>query len=66
MLVSSREVHKVNRNWKREYKPYEVCKEEIKNCKQRRSKPMNCNEKNEDEIKLNKEEEKNTWIKWRE
>ena len=40
MLVSSREIYKVNRKRKREYKPYEVSKEEIKNYKQKRSKPM--------------------------
>ena len=51
MLVSSREVHKVNRKRKREYKPYEVSKEEMKYNKQKRSKPMNFNEENEEEIK---------------
>ena len=55
MLVSSREIYKVNR--KREYKPYELSKEEMKNYKQKRSKPMNFNEDNEEEIKLSKEEE---------
>ena len=53
MLVSSREVYKVNR--KREYKPYKVNKEEMKNYKQKRSKSMNFDEENE-EIKLRKEE----------
>ena len=55
MLVSSREIYKVNR--KREYKTYELSKEEMKNYKQKRSKPMNLNEDNEEEIKLSKEEE---------
>ena len=41
MLVSSREIYKVNRSRKREYKPYELSKEEMKNYKQKRSKPMN-------------------------
>ena len=55
MLVSSREIYKVNR--KREYKPYEVSKEEMKNYKQMRLKPMNFNEESEEEIKLSKKEE---------
>ena len=57
MLVSSREIYKVNRKRKRkrEYKPYELSKEEMKNYKQKRSKPMNFNEENEEEIKLSKE-----------
>ena len=57
MLVSSREVYKVNRKRKREYRPYEVSKEEMKIYKKKRSKPMNFNEENEEEIKLSKEEE---------
>ena len=35
MLVSSREIYKVNRKRKREYKPYELSKEEMKNYKQK-------------------------------
>ena len=56
MLVSSREVYKVNRKRKREFKPYELSKEEMKNYKEKRSKPMNFNKDNE-EVKLSKEEE---------
>ena len=51
MLVSSREIYKVNRKRKREYKPYELSKEEMKNYKQKRSKPMNFNEDNEERNK---------------
>ena len=45
MLVSSREIYTVNR--KREYKPYVLSKEEMKNYKEKRLKPMNFNEVNE-------------------
>ena len=41
MLVSSREIYKVNRKRKREYIPYEVSKEEVKEYQKKRSKPMN-------------------------
>ena len=41
MLVTSREVYKVNRKRKREYAPYEVSKEETKEYQKKRSKPMN-------------------------
>ena len=34
MPVSSREIYKVNRKRKREYKPYELSKEEMKNYKE--------------------------------
>ena len=53
MLSSSREVYKVNIKRKREYKTHEVSKEEMKNYKQKRLKPMNLNE----EVKLSKEKE---------
>ena len=35
MIVSSREIYKVNRKRKREYKPYELSKEEMKNYKKK-------------------------------
>ena len=41
MLVASREIYKVNRKRKREYTPYEVSKEEVKEYQKKRSKPMN-------------------------
>ena len=41
MLVASREIYKVNRKRKREYTPYEVSKEETKEYKKKRWKPMN-------------------------
>ena len=41
MLVTSSEVYKVNRKRKREYAPYEVSKEEVKEYQKKRSKPMN-------------------------
>ena len=41
MLVTSREVYKVNRKRKREYAPYEVSKEETKEYQKKRSKSMN-------------------------
>ena len=41
MLVTSRKVYKVNRKRKREYAPYEVSKEEVKEYQKKRSKPMN-------------------------
>ena len=56
MLASSREVYKVNRKRKIEYNTYEVSMEEMKNYKQKRSKPMNLNEESE-EVKLSKEDE---------
>ena len=40
MLVASREIYKVNRKRKREYTPYEVSKEEVKEYQKKRSKPM--------------------------
>ena len=43
MLVLSREFYYVNRKRKREYKPYEVRNEEMKNYRQKRSKPKNFN-----------------------
>ena len=41
MLVTSREIYKVNRKRKRESTPYEVSKEEVKEYQKKRSKPMN-------------------------
>ena len=49
MLVTSREVYKVNRKRKREYAPYEVSKEEVKEYQKKRSKPMNYDRHNERE-----------------
>ena len=40
MLVASREIYKVNRKRKREYTPYDVSKEEVKEYQKRRSKTM--------------------------
>ena len=40
MIVGSREIYKVNRKRKREYTPYEVSKEEVKEYQKKRSKPM--------------------------
>ena len=40
MLVASREIYNVNRMRKREYTPYEVSKEEVKEYQKKRSKPM--------------------------
>ena len=40
MLVASREIYKVNRKRNREYTPYEVSKEEVKEYQKKRSKPM--------------------------
>ena len=41
MLLASRKIYKVNRKRKREYTPYEVSKEEVKEFQKKRSKPMN-------------------------
>ena len=41
MLVVSREIYKVNRKRKREYTPFEISKEEVKEYQKKRSKPMN-------------------------
>ena len=40
MLVASRVIYKVNRKRKRDYTPYEVSKEEVKEYQKKRSKPM--------------------------
>ena len=40
MFAASREIYKVNRKRKREYTPYEVGNEEVKEYKKKRSKPM--------------------------
>ena len=47
MLITSREVYKVNRNRKREYASYEMSKEEVKEYQNKRSKPMNYDRHNE-------------------
>ena len=41
MLVASIDIYKVNRKRKREYAPYEVSKEKVKEHQKKRSKPMN-------------------------
>ena len=51
MLVAGREIYKVNRKRKREYAPYEVSKEEVKEYQKKRPKPMNYeNSYNREEI----------------
>ena len=59
MLVTSREVYKVNRKRKREYTPYEVNKEEVKEYQKKRSKPMDYDRQddNEDKWEENDQEE---------
>ena len=57
MLVASREVYKVNRKRKREYAPYEVSKEEVKEYQKKRSKPMNYDRHNEREENWNKDDQ---------
>ena len=57
MLVTSREVYKVNRKTKREYVPYEVSKEEVKEYQKKRSKPMNYDRHNEREENWNKDDQ---------
>ena len=58
MLVTSREVYKVNRKRKREYTPYEVSKE-VKEYQKKRSKPMDYERQydNEDKWEENDQEE---------
>ena len=51
MLVTSREVYKVNRKRKREYTPYEVSKEEVKEYQKKRSKPMDTERSNDNDGK---------------
>ena len=41
MLVTSKEVYKVNRKRKRKYSAFDSSPEEIKDCKQKRHKPIN-------------------------
>ena len=57
MLVTSREVYKVNRKRKREYAPYEVSKEEVKEYQKKRSKPMNYDRHNEREENWNEDDQ---------
>ena len=57
MLVTSREVYKVNRKRKREYVPYEVSKEEVKEYQKKRSKPMNYDRHNEREENWNEDDQ---------
>ena len=55
MLVASREIYKVNRKRNREYTPYEVSKEKVKEYQKKRSKPMDYErsyEKMEDRKKM--------------
>ena len=55
MLVTSREVYKVNRKRKREYILYVVSKEEVKEYQKKRSKPMNYDRHNEREENWNED-----------
>ena len=57
MLVTSREVYKVNRKRKREYAPYEVSKEEVKEYQKKRSKPMNYDKHNVREENWNEDDQ---------
>ena len=66
MLVASREVYKVNRKRKREYAPYEVSKEEVKEYQKKRSKPMNYDRHNEEKKTGMKMIKKSLKKKWRE
>ena len=57
MLVTRREVYKVNKKRKREYAPYEVSKEEVKEYQKKRSKPMNYDRHNEREENCNEDDQ---------
>ena len=56
MLVKNREVYKVNRKRKREYAPYEVSKEELKEYQKKRSKLINYDRHNEREENWNEDD----------
>ena len=57
MFVASREVYKVNSKRKREYAPYKVSKEEVKECQKKGSKSINYDRHNEREENWNEDDQ---------